>query len=155
MLALTQPQNVTILVCRYPICPRKGYSHQKHGHISCCVLGSVLQCQRVSGILHRGQHCWEQRVGALQQQARECHQVKMTPLAFFQRFLIQIHGCCTFCIYRFICHGLITGEKYVFRVRAVNAAGISQFSQESEAVEVKAAIGEYSGSITSKYNKVM
>uniref|UniRef100_A0A7N9AND9 Myomesin-1 n=1 Tax=Mastacembelus armatus TaxID=205130 RepID=A0A7N9AND9_9TELE len=41
---------------------------------------------------------------------------------------------------RFICHGLMTGEKYVFRVRAVNAAGISQFSQESEAVEVKAAI---------------
>nr|XP_057915304.1 M-protein, striated muscle isoform X6 [Doryrhamphus excisus] len=41
---------------------------------------------------------------------------------------------------RFICHGLMTGEKYVFRVRAVNAAGLSQFSQESEAVEVKAAI---------------
>uniref|UniRef100_A0AAX7SVG8 Myomesin-1 n=1 Tax=Astatotilapia calliptera TaxID=8154 RepID=A0AAX7SVG8_ASTCA len=46
---------------------------------------------------------------------------------------------------RFICHGLITGEKYVFRVRAVNAAGISQFSQESEAVEVKAAIGKGPG----------
>lgn len=43
---------------------------------------------------------------------------------------------------RFICHGLITGEKYVFRVRAVNAAGLSQFSPESEPVEVKAAIGE-------------
>ncbi|XP_039646184.1 M-protein, striated muscle isoform X11 [Perca fluviatilis] len=42
---------------------------------------------------------------------------------------------------RFICHGLMTGEKYVFRVRAVNAAGLSQFSPESEAVEVKAAIG--------------
>ncbi|XP_034718470.1 M-protein, striated muscle isoform X3 [Etheostoma cragini] len=42
---------------------------------------------------------------------------------------------------RFICHGLITGQKYVFRVRAVNAAGLSQFSPESEAVEVKAAIG--------------
>ncbi|KAM9332098.1 myomesin-1 isoform 1-T1 [Pholidichthys leucotaenia] len=41
---------------------------------------------------------------------------------------------------RFICHGLVTGEKYVFRVRAVNAAGISQFSPESEPVEVKAAI---------------
>uniref|UniRef100_A0AAY5EL61 Myomesin 1b n=1 Tax=Electrophorus electricus TaxID=8005 RepID=A0AAY5EL61_ELEEL len=41
---------------------------------------------------------------------------------------------------RFICHGLTTGEKYVFRVRAVNAAGISDFSQESEAIEVKAAI---------------
>ncbi|KAF0024930.1 hypothetical protein F2P81_021811 [Scophthalmus maximus] len=41
---------------------------------------------------------------------------------------------------RFICHGLVTGETYVFRVRAVNAAGLSQFSQESEPVEVKAAI---------------
>ncbi|XP_030254364.1 M-protein, striated muscle isoform X3 [Sparus aurata] len=41
---------------------------------------------------------------------------------------------------RFFCHGLITGEKYVFRVRAVNAAGLSQFSPDSEPVEVKAAI---------------
>uniref|UniRef100_A0A671K6Z3 Myomesin 1b n=1 Tax=Sinocyclocheilus anshuiensis TaxID=1608454 RepID=A0A671K6Z3_9TELE len=43
---------------------------------------------------------------------------------------------------RFICHGLTTGESYVFRVRAVNAAGISEFSQESEAITVKAAIGK-------------
>uniref|UniRef100_A0A8C1PHJ6 Myomesin 1b n=1 Tax=Cyprinus carpio TaxID=7962 RepID=A0A8C1PHJ6_CYPCA len=41
---------------------------------------------------------------------------------------------------RFICHGLTTEESYVFRVRAVNAAGISDFSQESEAIKVKAAI---------------
>ncbi|XP_050970501.1 M-protein, striated muscle isoform X2 [Labeo rohita] len=41
---------------------------------------------------------------------------------------------------RFICHGLTTGESYVFRVRAVNAAGISEFSQESESITVKAAI---------------
>ncbi|XP_054893441.1 M-protein, striated muscle isoform X1 [Poeciliopsis prolifica] len=41
---------------------------------------------------------------------------------------------------RFICHGLMTGEQYVFRVRAVNAAGLSQFSPISEPVEVKAAI---------------
>ncbi|CAK6970211.1 myomesin-1 [Scomber scombrus] len=41
---------------------------------------------------------------------------------------------------RFICHGLMTGETCVFRVRAVNAAGLSQFSEESEPVEVKAAI---------------
>uniref|UniRef100_A0A3Q2QMR0 Myomesin 1 n=1 Tax=Fundulus heteroclitus TaxID=8078 RepID=A0A3Q2QMR0_FUNHE len=41
---------------------------------------------------------------------------------------------------RFICHGLITGEQYMFRVRAVNAAGLSQFSPISEPVEVKAAI---------------
>ncbi|XP_066478906.1 myomesin-1 isoform X1 [Tiliqua scincoides] len=42
---------------------------------------------------------------------------------------------------RFTCHGLSTGEHYIFRVRAVNAAGLSGFSQESEAIEVKAAIG--------------
>ncbi|XP_053324051.1 myomesin-1 isoform X2 [Spea bombifrons] len=41
---------------------------------------------------------------------------------------------------RFICHGLITGEQYIFRVRAVNAAGLSDYSSDSEAIEVKAAI---------------
>ncbi|XP_026527663.1 myomesin-1 isoform X3 [Notechis scutatus] len=42
---------------------------------------------------------------------------------------------------RFTCHGLTTGDRYIFRVRAVNAAGLSGYSQDSEAVEVKAAIG--------------
>ncbi|XP_068093324.1 myomesin-1 isoform X3 [Hyperolius riggenbachi] len=41
---------------------------------------------------------------------------------------------------RFICHGLLTGENYIFRVRAVNAAGLSDYSSDSEAVEVRAAI---------------
>ncbi|XP_064409654.1 M-protein, striated muscle isoform X2 [Latimeria chalumnae] len=41
---------------------------------------------------------------------------------------------------RFVCHGLVTGEKYTFKMRAVNAAGISKYSQESEAIEVKAAL---------------
>ncbi|KAM4705415.1 myomesin-1 isoform 2-T2 [Rhinophrynus dorsalis] len=41
---------------------------------------------------------------------------------------------------RFICHGLNTGEKYIFRVRAVNAAGLSDYSSDSEAIEVRAAI---------------
>ncbi|XP_030743183.1 myomesin-1 isoform X2 [Echinops telfairi] len=41
---------------------------------------------------------------------------------------------------RFTCHGLVTGQKYIFRVRAVNAAGLSDYSQDSEAIEVKAAI---------------
>uniref|UniRef100_A0A8C7R6R3 Myomesin 1 n=1 Tax=Oncorhynchus mykiss TaxID=8022 RepID=A0A8C7R6R3_ONCMY len=40
---------------------------------------------------------------------------------------------------RFICHGLVTGESYVFRVKALNAAGLSECSQESEAIEVKAS----------------
>uniref|UniRef100_A0A4W3JPQ2 Myomesin-1 n=2 Tax=Callorhinchus milii TaxID=7868 RepID=A0A4W3JPQ2_CALMI len=41
---------------------------------------------------------------------------------------------------RFICHGLQTGQVYVFKVRAVNAAGLSEFSQDSEPLEVKAAL---------------
>uniref|UniRef100_A0A2K5H7Q6 Myomesin-1 n=1 Tax=Colobus angolensis palliatus TaxID=336983 RepID=A0A2K5H7Q6_COLAP len=41
---------------------------------------------------------------------------------------------------QFTCHGLVTGQSYIFRVRAVNAAGLSEYSQDSEAIEVKAAI---------------
>ncbi|KAF6303069.1 myomesin 1 [Rhinolophus ferrumequinum] len=41
---------------------------------------------------------------------------------------------------RFTCHGLATGQNYIFRVRAVNAAGLSDYSEDSEAIEVKAAI---------------
>ncbi|XP_048363866.1 myomesin-1 isoform X2 [Sphaerodactylus townsendi] len=41
---------------------------------------------------------------------------------------------------RFTCHGLTTGDHYTLRVRAVNAAGLSEYSSESEAIEVKAAI---------------
>uniref|UniRef100_A0A4X2L0F5 Myomesin 1 n=1 Tax=Vombatus ursinus TaxID=29139 RepID=A0A4X2L0F5_VOMUR len=42
---------------------------------------------------------------------------------------------------RFTCHGLLNGQNYIFRVRAMNAAGLSEYSQDSEAIEVKAAIG--------------
>ncbi|XP_071402133.1 myomesin 1a (skelemin) [Centroberyx affinis] len=41
---------------------------------------------------------------------------------------------------RFVCHGLSTGVNYVFKVKAVNAAGYSHSSPDSEAVVVKAAI---------------
>uniref|UniRef100_A0A8K9XF93 Myomesin 1a (skelemin) n=1 Tax=Oncorhynchus mykiss TaxID=8022 RepID=A0A8K9XF93_ONCMY len=41
---------------------------------------------------------------------------------------------------RFVCHGLNTGDSCVFRVKAVNAAGYSHSSLESEAVVVKAGI---------------
>uniref|UniRef100_A0A8C6UGI2 Myomesin 1a (skelemin) n=1 Tax=Neogobius melanostomus TaxID=47308 RepID=A0A8C6UGI2_9GOBI len=43
---------------------------------------------------------------------------------------------------RFVCHGLNAGANYVFRVKAVNAAGYSQCSAESEAVVVLAAVGK-------------
>ncbi|XP_041849030.1 myomesin 1a (skelemin) isoform X2 [Melanotaenia boesemani] len=41
---------------------------------------------------------------------------------------------------RFVCHGLTTGLNYVFRVKAVNAAGYSQSSPISDAVVVQPAI---------------
>ncbi|XP_068137448.1 myomesin-2 isoform X2 [Hyperolius riggenbachi] len=41
---------------------------------------------------------------------------------------------------RFVVHGLTTGEKYIFRVKAVNAVGVSENSQESEPITVKAAL---------------
>uniref|UniRef100_A0A3B4XWW1 Myomesin 1a (skelemin) n=1 Tax=Seriola lalandi dorsalis TaxID=1841481 RepID=A0A3B4XWW1_SERLL len=40
----------------------------------------------------------------------------------------------------FVCHGLTTGANYVFRVKAVNAAGYSHSSSDSDAVVVQAAI---------------
>ncbi|NWR17103.1 MPSF protein, partial [Emberiza fucata] len=45
-----------------------------------------------------------------------------------------------FKIFGFVVHGLETGEQYVFRVKAVNALGLSENSQESEAVTVQAAL---------------
>ncbi|XP_066537740.1 myomesin 1a (skelemin) [Hoplias malabaricus] len=41
---------------------------------------------------------------------------------------------------RFVCHGLNTDDKYVFKVKAVNAAGYSNYSSDSEACLVKASI---------------
>ncbi|XP_075058583.1 myomesin-2 isoform X2 [Mixophyes fleayi] len=41
---------------------------------------------------------------------------------------------------RFVVHGLTTGENYIFRVKAVNAVGVSENSQESESITVKAAL---------------
>ncbi|XP_062850023.1 myomesin 1a (skelemin) [Trichomycterus rosablanca] len=41
---------------------------------------------------------------------------------------------------RFVCHGLNTGDNCVFRVKAVNSAGYSTHSSESEACLVVAAI---------------
>lgn len=44
---------------------------------------------------------------------------------------------------RFVVHGLTTGEQYIFRVKAVNAVGTSENSQESEVIKVQAALSTY------------
>ena len=40
--------------------------------------------------------------------------------------------------------GLTTGETYVFRVQAINELGLSDESQESSPLSVKAALSQYS-----------
>ena len=39
--------------------------------------------------------------------------------------------------------GLTTGETYVFRVQAINELGLSDESQESSPLSVKAALSQY------------
>ncbi|XP_036919270.1 myomesin-2 [Sturnira hondurensis] len=41
---------------------------------------------------------------------------------------------------RFVVHGLTPGEQYIFRVKAVNAVGTSENSQESDAIKVQAPL---------------
>uniref|UniRef100_UPI00398EE294 myomesin-2 isoform X2 n=1 Tax=Pristiophorus japonicus TaxID=55135 RepID=UPI00398EE294 len=41
---------------------------------------------------------------------------------------------------RFVVHGLKTGLKYIFRVKAVNAVGMSEMSEESDSIIVQAAL---------------
>lgn len=43
---------------------------------------------------------------------------------------------------RFVVHGLTTGEQYIFRVKAVNAVGTSENSQESDVIKVQAALSK-------------
>lgn len=61
--------------------------------------------------------------------------------------LLEVKACLETCqfflVCRFECHGLNAGDKCVFKVKAVNAAGYSQSTAESEVCIVQAAIGEY------------
>lgn len=45
--------------------------------------------------------------------------------------------------FRFVVHGLKTGETYVFRVQAINELGLSDESQESAPLSVRAALSTY------------
>lgn len=53
-------------------------------------------------------------------------------------------------VLRFTIHGLETRKKYVFRVKSVSHAGNSNYSEESEAILVKAAISKDSSQLNQK-----
>lgn len=46
------------------------------------------------------------------------------------------------CLFRFVVSGLTTGETYMFRVQAINELGLSDESQESAPLTVKAALSQ-------------
>lgn len=46
------------------------------------------------------------------------------------------------CLLRFVVSGLTKGETYVFRVQAINEIGLSDESQESSPLTVKAALSQ-------------
>lgn len=48
------------------------------------------------------------------------------------------------CVGRFVVSGLSTGETYVFRVQAINELGLSEESQESAPITIKAALSQLS-----------
>lgn len=56
--------------------------------------------------------------------------------------MVTVFNCISFCI-RFVVSGLTTGETYVFRVQAINELGLSDESQESAPLTVKAALSQY------------
>lgn len=56
-------------------------------------------------------------------------------------------------VLRFTIHGLETRNKYVFRVKSVSHAGNSDYSEESEAILVKAAISKDSSQLNQKKNQ--
>lgn len=49
---------------------------------------------------------------------------------------------CVLSFFRFVVSGLTTGESYVFRVQAINELGLSDESQESAPLSVKAALSQ-------------
>lgn len=49
---------------------------------------------------------------------------------------------CWVCLCRFVVSGLTKGETYVFRVQAINEIGLSDESQESSPLTVKAALSQ-------------
>lgn len=48
-----------------------------------------------------------------------------------------------FFFFRFVVSGLTKGETYMFRVQAINELGLSEESQESAPLTVKAALSQY------------
>lgn len=48
------------------------------------------------------------------------------------------------CVCSFVVSGLTKGETYVFRVQAINELGLSEESQESAPITIKAALSQFS-----------
>lgn len=65
-----------VVVRRHPVRPEQSRPDPKHGHVGRGVVGGVAGGQGDGGILHRGERRGQRRVGAVQQQTGERHQVR-------------------------------------------------------------------------------
>lgn len=134
---------------------------QRHGHLGAAsVEGAQRQngCPRLLSVLLRG---WQTRLEHCQQQTCYQHQVDGSDLKPWRvsegagtiiptRSLPSLSP-------RFTVHGLETRKTYLFRVKSVSHAGNSDYSKESEAILVKAALRKDSShsvaAIASQMNK--
>ncbi|KAJ8775763.1 hypothetical protein J1605_016161 [Eschrichtius robustus] len=103
-------------------------NHKPIGYNRCCLPGSPpppLLGPTSSPPRKREKHTPRDPRGLRVQEEKGLNLVVTPPIRVFVRFVV---------------HGLTTGEQYIFRVKAVNAVGTSENSQESDVIEVQATL---------------
>lgn len=117
-------------------------------------MGSSKGTQQSDWLLHRPVCQGVQRLDLGQSQASQEHQVCRQPneknnthciveKSVFLWLLVIVRYSTQDFFFRFVVSGLTTGETYVFRVQAINELGLSDESQESAPLTVKAALSQY------------
>lgn len=122
------------------LCPGR----QRHGHLGAPSVEGAQRQRRCPGLLSVLQWGWQTRLEHCQQQACYQHQVDGSD---HKTWSVSATFRCHFCQFvtlslfpRFAVHGLETHKTYLFRVKSVSHAGNSDYSKESEAIVVKAAL---------------
>lgn len=119
-----------------------GDCYQGNGHVRPHPVVPSEGTQQSDWLLHRPVREGVQGLDVGQSQASQEHQVGLssttTASIFDSALLIVWLRVC-----RFVVSGLTKGETYVFRVQAINELGLSEESQESAPITVKAALSPF------------
>lgn len=136
-------------VFRCAICSRSSDFYQGNRHLCPYPVGSSKGTQQSDWVLHWPVREGIQGLDLSQSQTSQEHQVcfqpnKNTLYCWEMSLCLITHGFYMwFCPCRFVVSGLTKGETYVFRVQAINELGLSDESQESAPLTVKAALSQY------------